>query len=114
MSWEDILKLESEEDYDLREMRERREDKAASYDKPTYSDDHEFYLSLESVTKSGWDMPDLDEQEFFTGTLEEAKKWAEEKFDEYADSNEQFRNYGSSGFKLYDEGDNLVHSGGYY
>ena len=34
MSWEDILKLESERDYDLREMRERREDKAASYDKP--------------------------------------------------------------------------------
>ena len=91
MGWADILKQESE-----------------------YSDDHEFYLSLESVTKSGWDMPDLDEQEFFTGTLEEAKKWAEKKFDEYADSNEQFRNYGSSGFKLYDERDNLVHSGGYY
>ena len=81
MSWEDVLKLESEEDYDLREMRERREDKAASYDKPTYSDDHEFYLSLESFTKHGWDMADLDEQETFTGTLEEAKKWAEKKFD---------------------------------
>ena len=33
MSWKNILK--SERDYDLREMRERREDKAASYDKPT-------------------------------------------------------------------------------
>ena len=92
MGWADILKQESE-----------------------YSDDHEFYLSLESVTKSGWDMPDLDEQEFFTGTLEEAKKWAEKKFDEYSESNEwQFRNYGSSSFKLYDEDDNLVHSSDNY
>jgi len=110
MSWKNILK--SEEDYYLREMRERREDKAASYDKPTYSDDHEFYLILESVTRDGWDMPDLDEEETFVGTLEEAKKWAEEKFDYYADSNEQFRNYGSSAFTLYDENGNRVHSGG--
>ena len=34
MSWEDVLKLESEKEYDLREMKQRREDKAASYDKP--------------------------------------------------------------------------------
>lgn len=86
MSWEDILKEETQE----------------------------YYLMLEAVTKGGWDMPDLDEQEFFTGTLEEAKKWAEKKFDEYADSNEQFRNYGSSAFKLYDEDDNLVHSSDNY
>ena len=33
MSWKDILK-ENEREYDLREMRQRREDKAASYDKP--------------------------------------------------------------------------------
>ena len=86
MSWQDILKEEPQK----------------------------YYLMLEAVTKDGWDMSDFDKQEFFTGTLAEAKKWAEKKFDEYADSNEQFRNYGSSGFKLYDEGDNLVHSGGYY
>ncbi len=120
MGWKNILKerqpgwANDEEKWELREQMQRREDKAASYDKPTYSDDHEFHLSLESVTKSGWDMPDLDEQEFFTGTLEEAKKWAEEKFDYYADSNEQFRNYGSSAFKLYDEEDNLVHSSDNY
>ena len=34
MSWENLIKLESEKDYDLREMRQRREDKSASYDKP--------------------------------------------------------------------------------
>ena len=34
MSWRNIMKLESEKDYDLREMRQRREDKSASYDKP--------------------------------------------------------------------------------
>ena len=34
MSWRDLMKLESEKDYDLREMRQRREDKSASYDKP--------------------------------------------------------------------------------
>ena len=86
MSWQDILKEEPQK----------------------------YYLKLEAVTKDGWEMPDLDEQEVFTGTLTEAKKWAEEKFDYYADSNEQFRNYGSSAFKLYNEEDNLVHSGGYY
>ena len=87
MSWQDILK-----------------------EKP-----QKYYLILEAVTKHGWDMADLDEQEFFTGTLEEAKKWAEKKFDEYSESNEwQFRNYGSSSFKLYNEEDNLVHSSDNY
>ena len=86
MSWQDILKEEPQK----------------------------YYLMLEAVTKDGWEMSDLDEQEVFTGTLAEAKKWAENKFDEYADSNEQFRNYGSSDFKLYDEDDNLVHSSDNY
>ena len=87
MSWKDILKEEPQR----------------------------YYLSLESVTSHGWDMPDLDEQEFFTGTLEEAKKWAEERFDDYSDSNEgNYRVWGSSFFKLYDEDDNLVHSSDNY
>ena len=72
MSWQDILK--SERDYDLREMRERREDKAASYDKPFYDEDEEqeYYLMLESYSRIGYDMEHLDKQETFTGSLEEA------------------------------------------
>ena len=34
MSWEDILKKSGEDEYAEREARERREEKAASYDKP--------------------------------------------------------------------------------
>ena len=34
MSWKSIMKLDPEGEYELREMRQRREDKAASYDKP--------------------------------------------------------------------------------
>tara|TARA_B100000214_G_scaffold339676_1_gene285613 strand:- start:2656 stop:2916 length:261 start_codon:yes stop_codon:yes gene_type:complete len=34
MSWKEQLHPKSEREYDLREMRQRREDKAASYDKP--------------------------------------------------------------------------------
>lgn len=84
MSWQDILKEEPQK----------------------------YYLMLEAVTKDGWEISDLDEEEVFTGTLTEAQKWAEKKFDEYADSNEQFRNYGSSAFTLYNEDGNRVHSGG--
>lgn len=34
MSWKEQLHPKSEREYNLREMRQRREDKAASYDKP--------------------------------------------------------------------------------
>jgi len=116
MSWQDILK--SERDYDLREMRERREDKAASYDKPFYDEDEEqeYYLMLESYSRIGYDMEHLDKQETFTGSLEEAKEWAVETWNKYSDDIEsQFeREWEGSTFVLYDEDDNWVYDDEHY
>ncbi len=107
MSWKDILKELS--------PRERMDAEDFAPEEMKEGIQSQYYLTLESITSHGWDMPDLDEQEFFTGTLEEAKKWAEKKFDNYSDSNEgTYRVWGGSFFKLYDEDDNLVHSNDNY
>ena len=112
MSWKNILK--SERDYDLREMRERREDKAASYDKPTYSDDPEYYLSIIPYGVNGEIIEHLEHQTFITaGSLELAKHRADRYSNRWLDDN-AYNGVDYIEFKLYDEEDNLVHSGGYY
>jgi len=39
MSWKDTLKKSDEDEYAKREAKERREEKAASYDKPAHNED---------------------------------------------------------------------------
>ena len=111
MSWEDVLKLESEKDYDLREMRERREDKAASYDKPTYSDDPQYYLSIVPYGVDGESIEHLEHQHFIRASnLDLAKHRADRYSNRWLDDN-AYNGVDYIEFKLYDENDELVYSG---
>ena len=117
MSWEDIRKerqpgwANEEEKWELREQMQRRGDKAASYDKPTYSDDPEYYLSIVPYGVDGESIEHLEHQHFIRASnLDLAKHRAERYSNRWLDDN-AYNGVDYIEFKLYDEDDEEVHSG---
>ena len=117
MSWQGILKerqpgwANDEEKWELREQMQRREDKAASYDKPTYSDDSEYYLSIVPYGFDGEIIEHLEHQTFISAeSLELAKHRADRYSNRWLDNN-AYNGVDYIEFKLYDEDDEEVYSG---
>jgi hypothetical protein len=67
-----------------------------------YTDTTTWTVNLFTYHKHGYDEFN-EEEDTFTGTFEEAKEWAVEKWDNYDISAEVYELYGGSGFYLEDE-----------